>query len=154
MIAGIDVGFSGAIAIQEMEGRVRSLLDMPVIEVVKKEMDEVEVKRILTVWNVKHVFIEKASSRPGQNVSAVSRYLCSYGILRGICVGLGVPYTLVHPATWKRIMMYDMDKDKGASIVRAKQLFPDVQLPRKKDHGKADALLICEYGRRLLIKSA
>jgi hypothetical protein len=40
--------------------------------------------------------------------------------------------------------------DKGSDLRRAKQLFPDLKLDRVKDHGKADAILICEYGRRIL----
>ena len=48
-------------------------------------------------------------------------------------------------------MMADMGKDKDASRLRAIQLFPVVanRLDRKKDDGRAEALLLAEYGRRL-----
>ncbi|MBI5193836.1 MAG: hypothetical protein HZA08_10530, partial [Nitrospirae bacterium] len=39
-------------------------------------------------------------------------------------------------------------KDKGSSIIRVKQLYPDMKLIRKKDHNKADAVLIGLYGLR------
>ena len=48
-------------------------------------------------------------------------------------------------------MLADMAKDKGASLLRAKQLFPQcaAQLQLVKDHNKAEALLIAAYGQRL-----
>ena len=42
-------------------------------------------------------------------------------------------------------MMHDMPKEKEASIMRVGQLYPDLVLGRKKDHGIADAILIAKY---------
>lgn len=64
-------------------------------------------------------------------------------------MGLEIPYTLIHPATWKRIMMKDMDKGKMASIVRAIQLFPTVDIGKKD--GRAEALLIAVYGKKEIL---
>lgn len=157
IICGIDPGFTGAIAtIEDGQGYV---IDMPIIKTVKKakngktstksELDGVGVRSFLEKENPSHVFIEKAQTMPDQGVASSGRYMDSYGQIKGICIGLGLPYTLVHPRTWKKLIMHDMGKEKGESIVRAKQLFPSVDLPLKKDHGKADALLIAEYGRRI-----
>ena len=161
-IAAFDVGLSGALCIMSPEGRIVDLLDMPVISVGKShELDEPRIRDILKEWEIRHCFIEKAQSMPGrkdkktgdvkaQGVASTAHYMASYGILRGICVGLSIPYTLVHPATWKAAIMKDMPKgDKGQDIIRAKQLWPDLKMDRKKDHGRADAALICEYGRRM-----
>lgn len=157
IVVGIDVGFSGAIAAIGDEGN--QVIDMPVIETLKKsksgtkstkhELDGVGVKMAILRMNPSHIFIEKAQTMPGQGVASSGRYMDGYGVIKGICIGLGLPYTLVHPRTWKKLIMHDMGKEKGESIVRAKQLFPLVDLPLKKDHGKADALLIAEYGRRM-----
>ena len=37
---------------------------------------------------------------------------------------------------------------KARAIIIAQRLFPTVSLARKKDHGRAEALLIAEYARR------
>ena len=41
--------------------------------------------------------------------------------------------------------MPDMGKDKGASIQKVSQLYPELSLTRVKDHGIADAILIARY---------
>jgi len=151
MIVGIDPGFSGAIAIIDDEGVIHELLDMPILKVGKRnELCEVEIKNLLEEAHAEHVYIEKSQSMPGQGISSTFRYGASWGIIRGICVGLEIPYTLVHPKTWKKAMMPDMGKEKGASILRVGQLYPELKLTRKKDHGMADALLLALHGLRTL----
>lgn len=70
---------------------------------------------------------------------------------KGIIAAYRLPLELPSPQRWKKEMMADMGKDKDASRLRAIQLFPVVanRLDRKKDDGRAEALLLAEYGRRL-----
>lgn len=145
---GIDPGFSGAISIINNEKEIEALWDMPVIMVGKKrELDGRQVREIFRNYEtISHIFIEKSQTMPGQGISSSGRYMESYGRIRGICEGMIIPYTLIHPKTWKKKMMNDMGKEKGASIVRAKQLYPNINLPLVKDHGRADAVLITLYG--------
>tara|TARA_R100000656_G_C3860847_1_gene109832 strand:- start:307 stop:450 length:144 start_codon:yes stop_codon:yes gene_type:complete len=42
-------------------------------------------------------------------------------------------------------MLVDMPKEKGASIQKVGQLYPDIKFTRKKDHGICDAILIARY---------
>lgn len=143
---GIDVGFSGAIAVLDKDGKIVIDIDMPIIQVGKKrELNEPNIKFILEGFKPLVVGIEKAQVMPGQGISSSGRYMASYGFLRGVCVGLGLEYHLIHPRTWKKAMMPDMPKEKEASIMRVGQLYPDVVLERKKDHGIADAILIAKY---------
>lgn len=107
------------------------------------------------------ICLEKASAnpmsipgKPGekervQGTVSMFSYGEGFGIWQGILAGLQLPYTLVHPRTWKTQIMRDMGKEKGASIVRACQLYPMAadRLTRKKDHGRSDALLLAHYGR-------
>lgn len=146
-IVGIDPGFSGAICILDSEGKILLLTDMPIVKADKTELDESAIRRILEGSEVSHVYLEKSQTMPGQGISSSGRYMMSYGIIRGICVGLQIPYTLIQPQCWKKVMMEGMGKEKAASIVRAQQLYPIIELSRKKDHGMADAYLIAEYGR-------
>lgn len=75
----------------------------------------------------------------------------SFGIWIGILAALEIPYQLVAPATWKAALMKDQPKEKDASRLVADHLFPgqrDNWWPLKKHHGRCDALLIAEWGRR------
>jgi crossover junction endodeoxyribonuclease RuvC len=151
---GIDPGLTGAVAIIEENGAIR-LFDTPTLTVksgkkLHRQMDgaqivdllmrEIGIGRSTTV-------LEKVSAMPGQGVSSTFNFGMGYGMWQGILVALRQPYTLVHPATWKKRLMADMGKEKEASIVRAKQLYPFIasQLSRKMDHGRADALLLAHY---------
>jgi len=67
------------------------------------------------------------------------------GIWLGVMAALRMPYTPVRPVVWKKA--FSLGKDKEASRLRAQQLFPAADLRRKKDHGRAEALLLAWYGR-------
>ena len=71
------------------------------------------------------------------------------GMWLGILAGMGIPYAEVHPTTWKGRMLRDQGKGKDASRVKALAVWPQTakSLARKKDHGRADALLMAAYGR-------
>jgi crossover junction endodeoxyribonuclease RuvC len=99
------------------------------------------------------VFLEKVSAMKGQGVTSMFSFGTNYGTWLGIIAAFHFPYTLVTPQAWKKAMMEGMDKSNDdGDRQRALQLFPEmgVHLARKKDDGRADALLICEYGRRQL----
>jgi crossover junction endodeoxyribonuclease RuvC len=72
----------------------------------------------------------------------------SFGVIKGICAATYKPISIVPAAKWKRVMLAGKGADKGASIVRAKELYPHVQLNRKKDHHKAESILLAWYGLR------
>jgi crossover junction endodeoxyribonuclease RuvC len=149
LIAGIDVGFSGAIAVIRIDDKLMTptivcLIDMPVLRTPKPQIDLGVV--IATLRQADHVFIERAQTMPGQGISSTGRYMEIYGMLQGICATLKIPYQLITPQRWKKAMMFDAPKEKEASIVFAQRLYPSLELKRKKDHGKADALLLATYG--------
>lgn len=155
MIIGIDPGITGAVAaLAEIVG---SVYDTPIIEVKKgkKITNEynpsgmAEIIENLASLEASHVFIEKVGAMPGQGVTSMFGFGKGFGIWLGILAALKVPYTLVTPQAWKKEIMEGIG-DKDAARVRAIQLFPHLsgELARKKDIGRADALLIAEYGRR------
>ena len=154
-IIGIDPGLTGAVAVLP-EGL---FFDTPTASVKKGGKKVYLVADMVAIFNAyvfdasfpdTHVYIEDVHAMPGQGVSSTFSFGRGYGLWEGIVAALGIPYTLVSPVRWKRAMMDGMGKEKGASRVRAGQLFPRFvgQLTRVKDHGRADALLIAEYGRR------
>jgi crossover junction endodeoxyribonuclease RuvC len=97
------------------------------------------------------VVLEAVHSMPKQGVASSFSFGEGLGVWKGIIATLGLPLEMPSPQRWKKAMMADMGKDKDASRLKAIQLFPSMasQLSRKKDDGRAEALLLAEYGRRL-----
>jgi len=69
-----------------------------------------------------------------------------YGILKCALVANSVPYKEVLPKTWKKDLGLSSDKEQSRRL--AIQMFPQLKdkLKRKKDHGRAEALLLLYYG--------
>lgn len=90
--------------------------------------------------------IEQVGARPGQGVSSMFRFGMAYGAAIAVCQTEGLPLTLVTPGVWKRHFSL-IGKDKEASRQRALDLAPGLatQLKRKKDAGRAEAILIGLY---------
>jgi hypothetical protein len=53
----------------------------------------------------------------------------------------------VTPQAWKKAM--NLTSIKEDSLVAARLAFPQAILKLKKDHGKAEALLLADYARRM-----
>lgn len=154
-VIGIDPGMSGAIAILD-DGIW--LFDMPTFDLggKKKKRRRIDMAKVVDILHPYEqgviAYIEKAQSMPGQGVASTFGYGITYGALLAILTCLKISYTEVHPRTWKKVMLSDVDKSsKDASRMRAKQLWPgNSGFDRKKDEHRAEAALIAEYGRRQL----
>lgn len=97
--------------------------------------------------------LELVGTRPGEGAVGAFSFGRGMGNWEGILAALQIPYELVRPQAWKAAMMPGEPKEKDASRVVARRLFPvqtEEALSRKKDHNRADALLIAEFGRRKL----
>lgn len=156
MIIGIDPGQTGAVAIL-IDGVCVNIFDTPTEQVKKGKICKTEylpaemadILRLHSHLVKPHVFIEKVGAMPGQGVSSMFGFGKGYGLWIGILAALQIPYTLVTPQTWKKTIMAGIS-DKDAARGRAQQIHPEATdwLKRKKDIGRADALLIAEYGHR------
>ncbi|TAL62075.1 MAG: crossover junction endodeoxyribonuclease [Bacteroidetes bacterium] len=152
MIIGIDPGKTGAIAFVNKNGI--EVIDTPLN---KGDYDIDEMSDILDESTfseeVERVFIEKVHSMPGQGVASMFNFGMGYGIWLGICSAFKYPVTLVTPQEWKKEMNL-ISKPKDDARAKVMKLFPKHSLlvPRKKDIGRADAILIAEYGKRKLLK--
>ncbi len=160
-ILGIDPGLTGGVAL------LRSVVDSeplaetwatPTIKIDKKNNLNVPAM-VSIVMDAKpdHCFIERVSAMAysvrgrTQGVSSAFTFGMGFGIWLGILGALQVPYSLIHPANWK-VAMGLRGQPKSASLLMVSQLFPSVSLPRAKDEGQAEALLIAEYGRRSMAR--
>lgn len=98
------------------------------------------------------VTIEKVGAMPKQGVTSVFTFGYGFGVWIGVLAALEIPYQLVTPQSWKKLLMSGEPKEKDASRIVARRMWPDQteeSLSRKKDHGRADAALLAEYGRRI-----
>ena len=162
---GIDPGLSGGIALIGENG-VIWVEDMPTITVKKGKknqnfIDLISLRTLIAgVQSIGippmpvHAFIEKVSAMPGQGVCSMFKFGRGFGNIEAMIAAFEIPYTMVHPKTWQKEMLRDIPGDgKGRSVLAAQRLFPHVKLIpvncRTPKDGRAEALLIAEYGRRL-----
>ena len=97
------------------------------------------------------VILEAVHSLPKQGVASSFTFGEGLGMWKGIIAAYGLPLEMVSPQRWKKEIMADQGREKSASRYKAVQIFPQVadRLSRIKDDGRAEALLLAEYGRRL-----
>ena len=96
--------------------------------------------------------VEHVGAMPGQGVTSCFSFGESFGWLQGVLDAMKIPYELVRPQKWKKA--FSCTSDKNTSIAVATRLFPGVDLRRtprctKPHDGKAEALLMAEYARRI-----
>ena len=160
-IVGIDPGKSGFLSFLS-DDRYWFSVPMPTVKVSKKgtktDYAVAQLRGLLQELDDRSfVVIEAQQSMPQQGVSSTFTTGRGFGLLEGMCAGLYLPYTIVRAKEWQKVMHNGIsgDNPKAKSIIAAGRLFPNVDLRKtercKNPHdGKADSLLIAEYGRRLM----
>jgi crossover junction endodeoxyribonuclease RuvC len=145
-VAGIDPGLRGALAVLNESGVVL-VEDLPTYRLPGGKLD---LATLLCAHAIDHVVIEQVAARPGQGTVSMFRFGFCAGAISGLVAGLQLPYTLVLPKTWQRAVGIGPSPDQARQ--RAAQLYPQSasQLSRKRDGGRADAILIARHGLRLM----
>lgn len=146
---GVDPGLSGAVAVLSGSAETR-IFDTPTAMSGGKRRYAVALMReVLAAFPNRDVqaALEKVHAMPHQGVVSMFTMGEGLGLWQGLLAGMGIPYTMIAPQTWKKVMLRDMDTDKNASRLRALQLFPAVagQLALVKHHNRAEALLLAKY---------
>lgn len=151
---GIDPGLSGAVGVIYADG-AGHVFDTPVCLVDTKRKYLVGAMALLLKPYAEHdeVFavLENVHSMPKQGVASSFSFGEGKGMWEGILGAFNIPFDLVSPQRWKKEMLADQGKEKSAARYKAMQLFPSIatQFARVKDDGRAEALLMAEYGKRL-----
>ncbi len=152
---GIDPGLTGAVASLSVD--VALVGDTPIHRVGKsKRVYDVsrmrrELSALLDCGEECFAILEQQQAMPKQGVSSTFKTGQGFGLWEGILAALHIRYEIVHPTRWKKRMLDGLPtKDKASSRIVAGRLFPDVDLGRRKDNGRSDALLLAEYGRRTM----
>jgi len=152
LIIGIDPGMTGAVAAIGVCG-------VGVFEVQRSaDGKRIELPNILTyAGETVHVFIEDINATPkfgSQTSFKMGRALGALETWASMIPGASIEY--VKPLKWKKAFGLVLSKEqnsnekKRVSLECARRLFPQVDLHRVADHNKAEALLIAEYGRRVM----
>lgn len=146
---GIDPGLSGAIATL-VDGEPGPIFDMPTRMVGDwNEVDGAALAAWIRGIRMQHsgayvsACVEQVGARPNDGGTSAFRFGESAGRIKAVLEVLGIPYTRAIPAVWKRRFgLLKTEKDEARLL--ALRRFPSVaeELKRKKDGGRADALLI------------
>jgi crossover junction endodeoxyribonuclease RuvC len=137
------------------EHRVVRVVDLPIYQIrsgkkLRSELDLGGLREQLTSEAIDHVFIEQVSTRPGEGRVSAFRFGQTAGMIIAAVAVLRLPYSLITPQKWQRIAGCGPSPDEARR--RCGQLYPDAAqyLTRKRDAGRADAILIARAGLRLL----
>ena len=118
-----------------------------------KEIDGHEMANFLKTLTPSVVILEKVHAMPKQGVSSTFKFGMGFGLVIGVCEALGIPYRLVTPQAWKKVVLAGTAKDKDAAISFVRKAYPGVDLTpgrkRTPHDGMADAICLAEYGRQL-----
>ena len=159
IVAGIDPGITGAIAVIDTnEDGWLEVHDMPTSadKAGKNQVSGTCLAGILREIRPDKVVLEKVNAMPGRpgkpgeasrSMGATSAFNFGrgYGTILGVVQALGIPLEHAPPATWKKAAGIQ-GTAKDYARTRARDLYPDAPLDRKKDIGRADAILIARFG--------
>ncbi len=142
-IIGIDPGKNGGIAV----------FDGGNIDCGKTPATTADFWHYLAGLDPAVCFVEKVHSTPQMGVSSAFTFGKSVGIIEAVVIAAGLRLVYVSPQKWQKELGLiskarglgkgDTEK-KNRNKARAQELFPELEVT----HAVADALLICEYGRR------
>lgn len=152
---GIDPGFTGAIGVLA-DGVFADVIDMPTCGRGKAGKRAVNAAYLASYLREQiaghsgayvHGVVEAVGSMPRQGLASTFRFGQSHGCVLGVLAALRIPVLQVTPQVWKRSYSL-IGCDKEASRALAIDRFPDAPLSRKRDDGRAEALLLAHWGFR------
>lgn len=108
---------------------------------------------------ITHAVVELVGPMAGQGLASTAHFMTAWGLIRGMLVGLEIPYTMVTPQVWKRDLGLTTEVEdpadrkaaqKAAAVAFVQKWYPGLQLIRKgcrtPDHNIAEAVCLAVYG--------
>lgn len=162
LVIGIDNGLLGAIVVVDVNFRLVDYRDTPTVNLGKKgkvkhdfataEMGNI-LREFMALSDNVMVWLEQAQAMPKQGLSSTFKTGRGFGLWEGICIGLGIKYDIVHPATWTKVVLRDVPAGdpKARSMTKCQRLYPTLPLTKPRGKvlsldGRSDASLIATYG--------
>lgn len=165
VIVGLDVGIHGAAASfcpADVDGPefISDAIDLPLMpDGSKSQIDELALADWLRTVRATHAFVENVRAMPSvSSEGSVRRSMGAAGAFRfGLAAGqirttlrmMGITPEFVEPSSWKRhFRLSGPDKEQSRQL--ALELWPlsAYLLRRKRDHNRAEAMLLAKYGAR------
>lgn len=171
---GIDPGKGGASGIVDANGGLVRVWDTPIIgkhfdvhDMVGKLRSELsaalwdsrkgtELVETLhatptDTWRT-HCALEQVGPHPKDGKKQAWNFGMGYGMWQGILAALGIPFELVLPRTWQKLVPNRTGKNpqekKHSTVIAAKRRWPNIDIRLKKDWDRADGAWLAEYARR------
>lgn len=152
---GIDPGLTGALA-AIFPYDEQAVYDLPVMQNVRAaekgrkrmHLDPLALTQLLEPFDAGECLVVMEYTQAGMK-GALANYSLGHssGVLMGVLSSLGFTYEMVRPQEWKKAFgLLKAEKDDSRKV--ALKLYPSLPLTRKKDHGRAEAILLAEWGRR------
>lgn len=150
-IIGCDPGRIGGFVIIDDSYQIIDFLPTPSIG------REINIKEIVD-WlegqkKIDHVFIEHSQALHKAAAGVTFSFGKNFGILLGVIGSLRLPYTLVKPKVWQKVMFEGTDpgdKPKSRAYAAALRHYPTFEFVpkgRRNPHdGLVDASLVAGYG--------
>ena len=158
LIIGCDPGLTGAISLLCSSKGVLACEDLPTSTngqtsgKMLRWVDCGALQVLLSDWSVRfefaqesiHAVVERPIAMPTLPAQTVASQFDTFGVVRALVSGRvsmqGL--TVVNPRVWKG--SFGLKADKNASIALARKLYPAAghYLSRKKDHNRAESILI------------
>jgi crossover junction endodeoxyribonuclease RuvC len=147
---GIDPGITGAIGWISDEGHA-AIADVPTYnsdgKVQYNFLDMFLMLQDLSSSGKQRTYLtlEKQQAMPKQGVSSTFQIGRGYGAWEALCWATTPDFEIVSPRKWKKALGLTSDKD--VSRLKAISLYPSLEplLRRKKDHNRAEAILLAHY---------
>ncbi len=158
LVIGCDPGLTGAISLLCSQRGLLECEDLPTCSNGQKTgkmlrwIDAAALQALLWDWSVRHGFaehsvhacIERPIPMPSMPSTTTASSFDTFGVIRALVTGKISPkgMTVIDPSDWKKL--FGLGNDKDESIACAKRLYPDAgaSLARKKDHNRAESILI------------
>lgn len=159
-VLGIDPGVTGGLAVLHAPGgkpEPLALNDMPAVRQQRGKKGSTGMVNApgLALWlrnvNPDVAVMERVGARPGQGATSGFQFGRGVGAVEGVLAALDIALIHVESVAWKRSVGLPFGADKEASRALALRLYPTWagMLGRKKDDGRAEALLIATAGLKL-----
>ncbi|KAA8550043.1 hypothetical protein F0562_001727 [Nyssa sinensis] len=163
-VIGIDPDLSGALALLKTDdlGCSAQVFDSPHLKVlvgrrIRRRLDAKSIVQLLQSFDAPigtTAYVEQSIPYPQDGKQGWWSGGFGYGLWIGILVASGFSVVPVPSFVWKNeFKLSRSSKDDSREV--ASTLFPSMSslLRRKKDHGRAEALLIAAYGKGLKMSS-
>lgn len=155
LIAGIDPGLDGAIAI--LGDGTLTIEDMPTtpITVAGKKQRELDLPKLSQIFGwmslrgVNKITLEHVQAWKDDGPRQAFKFGFNFCGPRAMAAVLEIPVQLVRPAVWKAA--FGLTGGKSNSLALASKIMPSFShlWPLKKHDGRAEAALLALYGARV-----